>query len=117
MMPVHNRGDLIRRAIESVQSQTLSDWQLVIVDDGSSDSTLQIAREQAATDPRIEVFANERNLGVAATRNRALQQCTGRFVTPLDSDDWYHPKRLEILLQSADLLGVQLLSDDLLVVR
>jgi succinoglycan biosynthesis protein ExoO len=116
-MPVYNRGDLISRAVESVQGQTLTSWQLVIVDDASSDDTVEIARAYAAADPRIEVLVNERNMGVAATRNRALRHCTGRFVTPLDSDDWYHPKRLEILLQSAELFGAQLLSDDLLVVR
>jgi succinoglycan biosynthesis protein ExoO len=116
-MPVYNRGYLISRAIESVKGQTLASWQLVTVDDASSDETVEIARTYAAADPRIEVLVNERNMGVAATRNRALRHCTGRFVTPLDSDDWYHPKRLEILLQSAELLGAQILSGDLLVVR
>jgi succinoglycan biosynthesis protein ExoO len=117
MIPVHNRADLIGRAIESVQSQTMTSWELVIVDDGSTDATRAVAQRYAATDPRVRVFVNERNVGVSEARNCALRYATGRFVTPLDSDDWFHPQRLERLVRMADLYGAQLLSDDLLVVR
>lgn len=117
MMPVHNRADLIGRAIESVQNQTLTSWELVIVDDGSTDETRAVAQRYAASDPRVRVFVNERNVGVSEARNRVLRYSKGRFVTPLDSDDWFHPQRLERLLRFADLYGAQVLSDDLLVVR
>lgn len=117
MMPVHNRAGFIGRAIESVQNQTMATWELVIVDDGSTDSTRDVVQKYEAADPRVKLFVNDRNLGVSAARNRALRFSTGRFVTPLDSDDWYHPQRLERLLSMADLHGAQVLSDDLLVVR
>jgi succinoglycan biosynthesis protein ExoO len=116
-MPAFNRADLIVRAIESVQSQTLKSWELVIVDDGSTDATLEIAQRYADCDRRIKVFQNERNLGIGKTRNHALMRSTGRFITPLDSDDWYQPPRLERMLAAADEYGADLLSDDLLVIR
>ena len=116
-MPAFNRADLIVRAIESVQSQTLKSWELVIVDDGSSDDTLDIAHHYAKSDGRIRVFQNERNLGIGKTRNHALMRSTGRFITPLDSDDWYQPFRLERMLAAADRYGADVLSDDLFVIR
>ena len=116
-MPAYNRADLIGRAIESVQSQTMSSWELVIVDDGSTDATLEIARGYAKSDRRIKIFQNEHNLGIGKTRNHALMRSTGRFITPLDSDDWYQPPRLERMLAAADEHGADLLSDDLLVIR
>ena len=116
-MPAYNRADHIGRAIESVQSQTLRAWELVIVDDGSSDDTLDIARAYAAHDARIKVFRNETNLGIGLTRNHALRRSTGRFITPLDSDDWYQPPRLERLLAAADAHHADILADDLLVIR
>ena len=116
-MPAYNRADLISRAIESVQSQTMSSWELVIVDDGSTDDTLAIARKYASSDPRIKVFQNEHNMGIGKTRNHALSRSTGRFITPLDSDDWYDSSRLEHMLAAADEHGADLLADDLLVIR
>ena len=116
-MPAYNRADLITRAIESVQSQTMSSWELVIVDDGSTDDTLAIARKYASSDPRIKVFQNEHNMGIGKTRNHALSRSTGRFITPLDSDDWYDTARLEHMLAAADEHGADLLADDLLVIR
>jgi succinoglycan biosynthesis protein ExoO len=117
MMPAYNRAELIGRAIDSVRSQSLSDWELIVVDDGSSDATLKVARSYASSDRRIKVFANVHNMGISATRNQALMHARGRFVAPLDSDDWYHPARLERLLLAADEYGVDLLADDLLVIR
>lgn len=117
MMPAYNRSDLIGHAIESVQAQSFPAWELVIIDDGSTDTTLTVARRYASADERIKVFANPQNLGIGKTRNHALTRCTGRFVTPLDSDDWYHPQRLERLLTAADDHNADLLADDLLIIR
>ncbi|MEO5840401.1 MAG: glycosyltransferase [Acidimicrobiales bacterium] len=116
-MPAFNRAAFIARAIDSVQAQSLSSWELIIVDDNSTDATLDIAQRYAASDARIKVFQNDNNLGIGPTRNRALAEARGRFITPLDSDDWYLPDRLERMLVSADEHKAQLLSDDLLVVR
>jgi len=116
-MPAYNRADLIGRAIDSVRAQTMPDWELVIVDDGSTDSTYEIACDYAAVDDRIRVYKNATNSGIATTRNHALSRSNGRFITPLDSDDWYHPERLERMLVAADLHAADLLADDLLLVR
>ena len=116
-MPAYNRADLITRAIESVQSQTLCSWELVIVDDGSTDETLAVAQKYASSDPRIRVFQNEQNMGIGKTRNHALSRSSGRFITPLDSDDWYDSSRLERLLAAADEHNADILADDLLVIR
>ena len=116
-MPAYNRAPFIERAIESVQAQTLSCWELIIVDDDSTDTTLDVAQSYASSDARIKVYRNDNNLGIGPTRNHALARATGRFITPLDSDDWDQPERLERLLLSADEHQAQILSDDLLVVR
>src|SRR5687768_6239776 len=101
-MPAYNRADLIGRAIESVQHQTMTSWELVIVDDASTDATLDVAQSYALSDSRIKIYRHRHNKGIGETRNHALARSTGRFITPLDSDDWYHPSRLERLLASAD---------------
>ena len=116
-MPAYNRAAFIGRAIESVQAQTLSCWELIIVDDDSTDATFDIAKSYASSDTRIKVYRNDNNLGIGPTRNHALARASGRFITPLDSDDWYQPERLERLLLSAEEHKAQVLSDDLLVVR
>ena len=116
-MPSYNRADLIGRAIESVMSQTMPSWELIVVDDGSTDTTLQVAESYASLDRRIRVYRNHHNTGVSCARNRALRHSHGRFITPLDSDDWYDPTRLERLLAAADDHGADVLADDLQVVR
>jgi succinoglycan biosynthesis protein ExoO len=116
-MPAYNRADFIGRAIESVQAQTLSCWELIIVDDDSTDATVNVAQSYASSDSRIKVYRNDNNLGIGPTRNHALARARGRFITPLDSDDWYQPERLERLLLSAEEHKAHVLSDDLLVVR
>lgn len=92
IMPCYNYADFIEEAIESVLSQTEQDWELIIVDDGSTDAS----RAKALTfdDTRIVVIS-QKNAGVSAARNRGLQQSTGRYVAFLDADDRMHKARLE----------------------
>lgn len=91
-IPVHNRQHYITTAVDSILAQTFEDFELLIVDDGSTDATLDVlARYQ---DPRLRVESNPRNLGIPATRNRGLELARGEYIALLDSDDISWPNRL-----------------------
>lgn len=95
IMPAHNAGRFIVDAIESVRAQTLTDWELIVVDDCSTDATPSIAWADAERDARIRVLSNERGIGAAASRNRALRHARGVYMAFLDSDDLWEPTKLE----------------------
>ena len=94
IIPTHNRASLLPRAIESVLSQTRKDWELVMVDDGSSDNTREVVRSYCEQDGRIHYLGSPR-AGVCAARNTGLARATGRFVAFLDDDDYWLPEKLE----------------------
>lgn len=104
MMPCYNNAKYLPEAIESVLSQTYRDFELLIIDDASTDSSVEIV--QACADPRIRLVRNDNNRGIAAVRNQLLSLATGRFLTSLDGDDIYcSPQKLEkelSLIQTAD---------------
>lgn len=91
LMTTFNRERYISAAIESVLAQTFDDFELVIVDDTSSDRTVSIAREYALRDRRIRVVVNDRNLGDYGNRNHAASLARGRFLKYHDSDDVMYP--------------------------
>ena len=99
VMPAYNAEATIKASIESVISQTYTNWELVIVDDCSKDATKYIASTAAQKDKRIYVLTNERNMGVASTRNTAMAQVQGKWIAFLDSDDLWHESKLERQLQ------------------
>ena len=98
IMPSYNTGRFIAESIRSVLVQTYTEWELIIVDDCSTDDTLNIIDDiirNAATDKAIQIriFKNEKNSGAAFSRNRALREAHGKYVAFLDSDDlWAHDK-------------------------
>ncbi|MFV8458419.1 glycosyltransferase family 2 protein, partial [Vibrio owensii] len=94
IMPAYKAGIFIRRSIESVLSQTYTDFELIIINDKSLDNTMDVIN--SFTDERIKVITNPVNLGVAMTRNEGLKSSTGRFIAFLDSDDIWKPKKLEL---------------------
>ena len=94
-MPAYNAGAYIEEAIHSVMDQTVTDWELLVLDDGSSDDTRTRVAALAAKDSRIRLLPNEKNLGAANTRNRGFDLCRGRYVALLDSDDRWMPEKLE----------------------
>lgn len=102
LMPVYNRESQVGDAIRSIQNQTFRDWELIILDDGSTDRTLQVCRSYEAEDSRIRVFANETNLGVGISRNRLLGYASGKYIAIQDSDDISLPERLEREVQWLD---------------
>lgn len=93
IMPVYNAEKYLREAIDSILDQTLSDFEFIIIDDGSSDSSPEIIRSY--DDPRIRFYQNERNMGVAATLNRGLDLAAGEYIARMDSDDISLPERFE----------------------
>ena len=93
-MVTHNRGAYICEAIASVLAQTYANWELIIVDDGSTDDTESIVR--SFTDPRIRYLRHAENQGVHAVRTEALAAANGAYIAVLDSDDlWQDPRKLE----------------------
>ncbi|SEA81465.1 Glycosyl transferase family 2 [Oribacterium sp. KHPX15] len=94
IMPSYNTAKFIRESIESVICQTYSDWELLIVDDCSTDDTDDVV-STFLCDKRIKYIKNEKNLGAALSRNRALQEAKGRWIAFLDSDDLWMPNKLE----------------------
>ena len=102
IIPAFNSEKFIARTIESVQEQTYTHWELIITDDSSSDKTVTIIREFQEKDSRIKLYENTRNYGAAITRNRCLENATGRFIAFLDSDDLWFPNKLEIQVNLAN---------------
>ncbi|MES2856206.1 MAG: glycosyltransferase family 2 protein, partial [Bdellovibrionota bacterium] len=92
--PAYNAERFLASTVASVQAQTFSDWEMLIVDDGSKDSTPDLAASLAKQDPRIRNFT-QKNSGPAAARNLGLSNARGRFIAFLDSDDIWLPKKLE----------------------
>jgi glycosyltransferase involved in cell wall biosynthesis len=91
-LPVFNRARLLPSAIESVLSQSFGDFELLIVDDGSTDGSSEVARSYA--DPRIRLVVSARNQGIPRTRNLGLELARGEYLANADSDDWSYPQRL-----------------------
>lgn len=95
VMPAYNCDTLIPEAIASVQVQTYGHWNLIVVDDCSSDATGRVAREWMERDPRVKVFRTPANGGTSVARNLGLAHCSGRYVAFLDADDVWMPEKLE----------------------
>ncbi|MDD7465761.1 MAG: glycosyltransferase [Actinomycetaceae bacterium] len=96
IMPAYNCADVIGFAINSVRRQTYTDWELIIVDDCSTDRTSELLSDLLqAGDPRIHVLRNDVNSGPARSRNKAIRHATGRWIAFLDSDDLWLPQKLE----------------------
>lgn len=93
VMPVYNVERYVAEAIRSVLAQTFTDFELLIIDDGSQDGSIALCRE--FTDPRIRIVS-QRNRGLAGARNTGIANARGRFVALLDSDDLWHPSKLQL---------------------
>lgn len=92
LIPFHNRAPYLREAIDSLLRQTFTDFELLAVDDGSTDGGAELVA--AYSDPRVRLIRNEGNLGIAATRNRGVAAARGEYLAFLDSDDRALPRRL-----------------------
>lgn len=94
ILPVYNCEQYLKHSIISVQNQDYKNWELLIVNDGSTDKSLEIAQHYAAKDERIKVIALEQNVGVGAARNVAIAQADGRYMAFIDADDLWAKEKL-----------------------
>lgn len=102
IVPAFNCELYIEAAVRSVMGQTFENWELIVIDDGSTDSTFDIVHRLAQEDCRIKAVKNPRNMGVAATRNRGFELSQGHYIALLDGDDRWYPDKLNKQLQVAE---------------
>lgn len=95
VMPVYNAARFLAQAIESVLGQTYRELELIMVDDCSSDDSMQIMRSYERQDTRIRIITNAVNCGAAGSRNEGIRAATGRYIALLDSDDYWAIDKLE----------------------
>ncbi|HXF99752.1 MAG TPA: glycosyltransferase family A protein, partial [Bacteroidota bacterium] len=94
VIPAYNAEKYIRRTLESALAQTYEPFEVIVVDDGSTDATAEIVRDIAARDRRMRLLQKE-NGGVATARNLGIQSSDGSLIAPLDADDVWYPSKLE----------------------
>ncbi|WP_088331578.1 glycosyltransferase [Lacimicrobium sp. SS2-24] len=99
-MPTHNRLALLQRAVASIQSQTFTDFEAIIVDDGSSDKTADYLQALSEKDKRFRFFRHENPRGACAARNLAIEAARGQYITGIDDDDEFLPTRLEYFVEN-----------------
>jgi glycosyltransferase involved in cell wall biosynthesis len=97
VVPVFNKAPYLAQTLESTLAQSLRDIEVVCVDDGSTDGSLQILQQFAERDPRVRVLVNERNMGAGKSRNSGLHQARGKYVRFIDADDLVPPDTLSTL--------------------
>jgi len=97
--PVYNAERFLSDTIKSVQNQTYGNWEILLVDDCSKDNSSQIIKEFQKYDNRIKYIKLEKNSGAAVSRNIGIKNAKGRFIAFIDSDDLWHPNKLEIQLK------------------
>lgn len=97
IIPVYNSENYIEKCVKSVQNQSISDLEILLINDGSTDSSLSICRKLALEDSRIRVF-NQINLGQSRARNVGLENAVGKYITFVDSDDWVDADYYEKLI-------------------
>jgi len=107
IIPVYNTEQYISRCIESVLKQTFTDFELIAVDDGSTDHSPQLLDVYAESDDRMTVI-HQKNQGVSSARNSGLSAASGKYIAFIDSDDWVHPQYLEVLMDIITESGADL---------
>ena len=93
--PTYNCGDYIEDTIKSVIDQTYTNWEMIIVDDKSTDNTEELVKKYAESDSRIKYYRLERNSGAAVARTKAMEMAKGNYMAFLDSDDLWTSNKLE----------------------
>lgn len=105
LIPIYNAAKTLRETVESALQQTYPYLEILLLEDGSSDSSLEIAHSLAKTDSRIRVIENRENKGIVFTRNHGFRQASGKYIALLDADDIWLPEKIELQikkLQSED---------------
>ncbi|MCF3623160.1 glycosyltransferase family 2 protein, partial [Planktothrix agardhii] len=99
IIPVYNGEKTIQKTIESVLQQTWQDFELIVINDGSQDATLEIL--SSIQDPRLRILSYS-NAGLASSRNRGITEATGEYISFLDADDLWTPDKLEAQFQALE---------------
>lgn len=107
VMPVYNAAGTVAQSMQSVLAQTHENVQLIIIDDCSTDTSREVIAQTVGTDARVSVLQHSSNRGVAAARNTGIEAATGDCIAFLDSDDWWHPRKLEVQLKQMHAAGAQ----------
>ncbi len=103
ILPCHNGAKYLPRAIASVQAQTFTDWEFIVIDDGSSDGTAGLVAETSQKDARVKLLRNEKNLGIQKSLNRGLVAGRGEYVARIDDDDeWADKDKLKKQVEFLD---------------
>lgn len=95
IIPSYNHAVFLRECIDSILNQTFQDFEIILIDDGSSDDSVELAQQIAKTEPRLTVLTNEQNLGTYGTQARGLELAKSPFVAIMNSDDLWAPEKLE----------------------
>ncbi len=101
IIPVYNAAATLKRCLDSILARTTPDYEIILINDSSTDSSLEICEEYAAKYPQVSVYTYP-NAGAGAARNRGLEKAQGKYILFCDSDDWYNSKELNKLLDTAD---------------
>lgn len=102
IVPIYNAAPYLRQCLDSLLSQTVTDWEAILVDDASGDESARIAAEYVARDARFHLLQQPANRGQSAARNRGLAEARGEYIAFLDSDDWWDQEYIEQHLAAID---------------
>lgn len=102
LIPSYNSGPYLDDSIGSILKQTYENWELIIVDDCSTDNSVDVAKKYTEKDKRIRVFENKKNLGISGNMNNGIKYCNGEYIAVLDADDWSYPYRIK---EQVDVMG------------
>lgn len=110
VVPVYNTGEILRKTLDSILSQTFKEFELIIIDDGSNDMSVKICDEYAAKDARV-IVVHQKNAGICAARNAGIRMARAKYLTFCDHDDFYAPQKLEVqydlaVRYNADIVNV-----------
>jgi succinoglycan biosynthesis protein ExoO len=115
IIPTYQSAATLARAIQSAANQTMRDIEIIVADDGSTDSTWPMIEDWLDREPRLRALRNERNCGKSAMMNCATSFARGRWIAVLDADDWYHPERLAALVAIGERRNVAMVADNQLL--
>lgn len=117
IVPVFNRSSTIRTALDSILKQTYRDWEVLVVNDGSTDDTASVIETYASKDPRIRILRHGERKGAQAARNTGIRASQGKWVAFLDSDDQWLPDSLQLRLNLAKDKGLFVVHSDCFILR
>ena len=109
IVPVYNVEDYLHVCINSILNQTYQDFEIICIDDASTDSSLEILEYFSLKDSRVKVLKNDSNKGPGYSRNRGLDVAKGKYVSFLDADDWFSLNTFEVLINSLNSNNLDLL--------